>query len=192
MPMPAATAIEALSVFRNVRRRMELRGNIAGVTIYDDFAHHPTAIETTIAGLRADVGDARILAVLEPRSYTMRMGSTNDALAASLAGADVVFCYTDGLEWDANATLRPLRAKLQCFDDIDKLTHAITASSRSGDYVLVMSNGGFGNIHEKLLTALGASGYLPRPYSFLFTIHPAQSFRDDPVLTRIQQFSGVA
>ena len=155
--VPAATAIEALSVFRNVRRRMELRGNIAGVTIYDDFAHHPTAIETTIAGLRADVGDARILAVLEPRSYTMKMGSTNDALAASLAGADVVFCYTDGLEWDANATLKPLRAKLQCFDDIDKLTHAITVSSRNGDYVLVMSNGGFGNIHEKLLTALGAS-----------------------------------
>ena len=155
--VPAAVAIDALSVFRNVRRRMEIRGNVAGVTIYDDFAHHPTAIETTIAGLRATVDGARILAVLEPRSNTMKMGSNKDALAASLAGADVVFCYTNGLEWDAKVTLKSLKAKLQCFDDIDKLTGAIARASSSGDHVLVMSNGGFGNIHEKLLTALGAS-----------------------------------
>jgi UDP-N-acetylmuramate: L-alanyl-gamma-D-glutamyl-meso-diaminopimelate ligase len=155
--VPAATAVEALSVFRNVKRRMEVRGNVGGITIYDDFAHHPTAIETTIAGLRATVGDARILAVLEPRSNTMKMGSIKDALAASLAGADVVFCYTDGLEWDASVTLASLGAKLQCVDDIDGLSRAIATSARSGDHILVMSNGGFGNIHEKLLTTLGAS-----------------------------------
>jgi UDP-N-acetylmuramate: L-alanyl-gamma-D-glutamyl-meso-diaminopimelate ligase len=154
--VPPATAIAALSAFRNVRRRMEVRGNIAGITIYDDFAHHPTAIATTIAGLRATVGDARILAVLEPRSNTMKMGSIKDALPTSLAGADLVFCYTGGLEWDANKALKPLGAKLQCFDDIGRLTDAITRTSRSGDHVLVMSNGGFGNIHEKLLTSLGA------------------------------------
>lgn len=154
--VPPATAIVALSEFRNVRRRMEVRGNIGGVTIYDDFAHHPTAIATTIAGLRATVGDARIVAVLEPRSNTMKMGSIKDALATSLAGADVVFCYTGGLEWDANDALNPLGPKLQCFDDIDRLAQAITRTSRSGDQVLVMSNGSFGNVHEKILTGLGA------------------------------------
>ncbi len=152
--VPAAKAVAALSDFRNVRRRMENRGNVAGITVYDDFAHHPTAIETTIAGLRATVGGERILAVLEPRSNTMKMGSIKDALAASLAGADLVFCYTHGLEWDARVTLEPLAAKLQCYDDVDCLVHAITTKSRSGDHVLVMSNGGFGNIHDKLLTAL--------------------------------------
>jgi UDP-N-acetylmuramate: L-alanyl-gamma-D-glutamyl-meso-diaminopimelate ligase len=152
--VPPATAIAALSVFRNVRRRMEVRGNIGGVTVYDDFAHHPTAIATTIAGLRATVGDARIVAVLEPRSNTMKMGSIKDALATSLAGADVVFCYTGGLEWDAHEALNPLGAKLQCFDDIDRLAQAITRTSRSGDQVLVMSNGSFGNVHEKILTGL--------------------------------------
>jgi len=155
--VPAATAVEALSVFRNVKRRMEVRGIVGGITIYDDFAHHPTAIETTIAGLRATVGDARILAVLEPRSNTMKMGSIKDALAASLAGADVVFCYTDGLEWDASVALESLGAKLRCADDIDGLSRAIATSARSGDHILVMSNGGFGNIHEKLLTTLNAS-----------------------------------
>lgn len=152
-----AMAIAALSDFQNVKRRMEVRGKVAGVTIYDDFAHHPTAIETTIAGLRATVGNARILAVLEPRSNTMKMGSVKEALATSLDAADVVFCYTDKLEWDAGITLKSLGEKLYCFDDIDRLSHAIANSASSGDHVLVMSNGGFGNIHEKLLTILGAS-----------------------------------
>jgi UDP-N-acetylmuramate: L-alanyl-gamma-D-glutamyl-meso-diaminopimelate ligase len=155
--VPTATAISALSDFKNVKRRMEVRGNIAGITVYDDFAHHPTAIETTIAGLRASVGGARILAVLEPRSNTMRQGSVKEALAASLAGADVVFCYVDDLEWDASETLNSLGTKLQCFDDIDQLSNAIAAESKSGDHVLVMSNGGFGNIHEKVLTLISAS-----------------------------------
>jgi UDP-N-acetylmuramate: L-alanyl-gamma-D-glutamyl-meso-diaminopimelate ligase len=152
--VPAATAIAALSGFRNVRRRMEVRGSIGGVTVYDDFAHHPTAIATTIAGLRATVGDARILAVLEPRSNTMKMGSIKEALATSLAGADLVFCYTGGLGWDAQEVLKPLGAKLRCSDDIEQLAQAITGKSRNGDHVLVMSNGGFGNIHEKILTKL--------------------------------------
>jgi UDP-N-acetylmuramate: L-alanyl-gamma-D-glutamyl-meso-diaminopimelate ligase len=152
--VPVATSLTALSAFRNVKRRMEVRGNVGGITIYDDFAHHPTAIATTIAGLRATVGDERILAVVEPRSNTMKMGSIKDALAPSLAGADVVFCYTGGLEWDAHEALKPLGTKLKCFDDVDRLAQAITTTSRSGDHVLVMSNGAFGNIHEKILTSL--------------------------------------
>jgi UDP-N-acetylmuramate: L-alanyl-gamma-D-glutamyl-meso-diaminopimelate ligase len=155
--VPAPTAIEALGVFRNVKRRMEVRGEVKGITIYDDFAHHPTAIETTVAGLRAAVGDARIVAVFEPRSNTMKMGSIKQALPASVAAADLVFCYTKGLDWDVEQTLQPLGAKSQCFDDIGMLVKAIAATVRRGDHVVIMSNGGFGNIHEKLLKLLGAS-----------------------------------
>ena len=154
--VPTATGIEALSRFRNVKRRMEVRGEVNGITIYDDFAHHPTAIETTVAGLRAAVGDARIVAVFEPRSNTMKMGSIKQALCPSLAAADLVFCYTHGLDWDVAATLQPLGAKSQCFDNIDKLVKAIVSTARAGDHVVIMSNGGFGNIHEKLLAELPA------------------------------------
>ncbi|HEV8259428.1 MAG TPA: UDP-N-acetylmuramate:L-alanyl-gamma-D-glutamyl-meso-diaminopimelate ligase [Burkholderiales bacterium] len=147
--------IEALAEFRNVKRRLEVRGRVNDITIYDDFAHHPTAIETTIAGLRSKVNGARILAVLEPRSNTMKMGVMKDVLAGSLAGADLVFCYTNGLGWDAGPVLAPLGAKSLCFDDLEKLTEAIAAASRPGDHVLVMSNGGFGGIHTMLLEALG-------------------------------------
>ena len=152
--IPVATGIDALSRFRNVKRRMELRGEVNGVTVYDDFAHHPTAIETTVAGLRASVGDARIIAVFEPRSNTMRMGSIKQALSPSLAAADLVFCYTNGLDWDVAASLQPLGGKAQCLGDIDALVRAIASSARTGDHVLIMSNGGFGNIHEKLLAEL--------------------------------------
>ena len=152
--VPVAKGIEALSEFRNVKRRMEERGSAGGVTVYDDFAHHPTAIETTIAGLRSKVGSARILAVLEPRSNTMKMGTMKDALAGSLAGADLVFCYTEGLTWDASVVLAPLGAKAKFSGDLDQLVAAIVTGSRPGDYVLVMSNGGFGGIHTKLLEAL--------------------------------------
>ncbi len=154
--VPTALAIEALSRFRNVKRRMEMRGEVNGITIYDDFAHHPTAIESTVNGLRAVVGDARIVAVFEPRSNTMKMGSVKQALCPSLAGADLVFCYTNGLDWDVAGTLQPLGAKSQCFDDIDVLVRAIVSSARAGDHVVIMSNGGFGNIHEKLLAELQA------------------------------------
>jgi UDP-N-acetylmuramate: L-alanyl-gamma-D-glutamyl-meso-diaminopimelate ligase len=152
--VPVTKGIEALAEFRNVKRRLEVRGTVNDITLYDDFAHHPTAIETTIAGLRSKVNGSRILAVLEPRSNTMKMGVMKDALAGSLAGADLVFCYTHGLGWDAAPVLAPLGAKSACFDDLAKLTEAIAAASRPGDHVLVMSNGSFGGIHTKLLEAL--------------------------------------
>ena len=147
-------AIEALGSFANVRRRMELRGTVSGVSVYDDFAHHPTAIATTIAGLRRKVGDARIFAVLEPRSNTMKLGAMKDALPGSLAGADRVFCYTNGLSWDVAGALQPLGARAACFADLSALVGAIVDFARPGDQVLVMSNGGFGGIHGKLLEAL--------------------------------------
>jgi len=152
--VPVTKGIDALAEFRNVKRRLEMRGAIKGVTVYDDFAHHPTAIQTTIAGLRSKVGNARILAVLEPRSNTMKMGVMKDALAGSLSGADLVFCYTNDLGWDAKPVLAPLGAKANCFEDLGKLVEAIVAASRPGDYALVMSNGGFGGVHAKLLEAL--------------------------------------
>ena len=151
-------AIAALSRFQNVRRRLEIRGAANGVTVYDDFAHHPTAIATTVAGLRRKVGANRILAVLEPRSNTMKLGVLKDQLPGSLAGADRVYCYTRALGWDPRATLMPLGAKAYCADDIESLVSAVTAEARAGDHVLVMSNGGFGGIHAKLLARLAAQG----------------------------------
>jgi UDP-N-acetylmuramate: L-alanyl-gamma-D-glutamyl-meso-diaminopimelate ligase len=152
--VPVAKGIDALAEFRNVKRRMELRGAVNGVTLYDDFAHHPTAIQTTIAGLRSKVRDARILAVLEPRSNTMKMGIMKDALAGSLAGADLVFCYTRDLGWDARQVLAPLGAKASTFDDLGALIAAVAAAAHAGDQILVMSNGGFGGVHARLLEAL--------------------------------------
>jgi UDP-N-acetylmuramate: L-alanyl-gamma-D-glutamyl-meso-diaminopimelate ligase len=150
-----AAAIEALNAFRGVKRRMELRGAVGGVTVYDDFAHHPTAIRTTLEGLRRKVGGARILAVLEPRSNTMKLGLMKDELAPSLAAADVVFCYTAGLGWDAAAALAPLGARARPVGELEALVAAIAREARPGDQVVVMSNGGFGGIHAKLLAALG-------------------------------------
>ncbi|MCC7549585.1 MAG: UDP-N-acetylmuramate:L-alanyl-gamma-D-glutamyl-meso-diaminopimelate ligase [Burkholderiales bacterium] len=152
--VPVATAVAGLGGFRNVRRRLEVRGSARGITVYDDFAHHPTAIETTIAGLRSKVGMARILAVLEPRSNTMKMGVMKDTLAPSLADAQGVFCYTGGIDWPAAAALAPLGEKLSCADDLDALVRSIVAVARAGDHVLVMSNGGFGGVHARLLEAL--------------------------------------
>jgi UDP-N-acetylmuramate: L-alanyl-gamma-D-glutamyl-meso-diaminopimelate ligase len=149
-----SAAIAALGRFRNVKRRMELRGEVRGVKVYDDFAHHPTAIDTTVAGLRQHVGDARILAVLEPRSNTMKQGVMKDALPGSLRDADRVFCYTANLGWDAAAVLAPLGERVRCDDDLPRLVEAIAGEARRGDQVLVMSNGGFGGIHDKLLARL--------------------------------------
>jgi UDP-N-acetylmuramate: L-alanyl-gamma-D-glutamyl-meso-diaminopimelate ligase len=157
--VPARAGIEALAQFRNVKRRMEVRGVVNGITVYDDFAHHPTAIETTLSGLRSRVNGERILAVLEPRSNTMKLGVWKDALAESLAGADRVFCYTANLGWDAAAALRPLGEKATLSDDLERLVELVAAAARPADHVLVMSNGGFGGIHEKLLARLGASGH---------------------------------
>jgi len=147
-------AIEALGEFKNVKRRMEIKGVANEVTVYDDFAHHPTAIATTVAGLRAKVGTARILAVLEPRSNTMKLGVMKDALPDSLRDADSVFCYANNLGWDAAAALAPIQHKAQTFDDLGQLVAAVTAVAQPGDHVLVMSNGGFGGVHQKLLQAL--------------------------------------
>jgi len=164
--VPAARGIEALQRFRNVKRRLETRGTVAGVTVYDDFAHHPTAIALTIDGLRSRVGSSRILAVLEPRSNTMKLGVMKDSLAGSLGDAELVFCYTNGIGWDAQGALASLGARAMCGDDLERLVAEIVAAARPGDHVLVMSNGGFGGIHDKLLAALAST---ERPFA------PAQS-----------------
>jgi UDP-N-acetylmuramate: L-alanyl-gamma-D-glutamyl-meso-diaminopimelate ligase len=148
--------IAALSSFSGVRRRMQVRGEAGGVTVYDDFAHHPTAIRTTLEGLRRRVGGARILAVLEPRSNTMKRGVFKDALPESLGDADRTFVYAAGLGWDAKAVFARMGERVHCIDDLDRLVAVVSAESRPGDHVLVMSNGGFGGIHEKLLDRLSA------------------------------------
>jgi len=155
--VPIARGLEALTRFENVKRRLELRGEARGVAVYDDFAHHPTAIATTVAGLRRRVGPARILAVLEPRSNTMKLGVMKDRLPESLREADRVFCYGANLGWDAAAALAPLGARATVSDDLGALVRLIAAEAQPGDQVLVMSNGGFGGIHDKLLAALAAS-----------------------------------
>ncbi len=155
-------AIEALSEFKNVKRRMETKGVVNNITVYDDFAHHPTAIETTLAGLRSKLdavsGDAkkgaRIIAVLEPRSNTMKLGVMKDALPASLKHADLVFCYGANLGWDATEALKPIANKAKTFDDLTMLVNAISAAAKSGDHILVMSNGGFGGVHQKIIDSL--------------------------------------
>lgn len=152
--VPVAQGLAALGEFKNVKRRMEIRGTVNGITVYDDFAHHPTAIATTVEGLRHKAGKARILAVLEPRSNTMKLGVMKDALPASLKDADAVFCYSANLGWDARAALAPLGSKAMVSDDLNELISAIAAAAKPGDQVLVMSNGGFGGIHEKLLQRL--------------------------------------
>ncbi len=152
--VPVAQGLAALTEFKNVKRRMEVRGTVNGITVYDDFAHHPTAIDTTVAGLRHKVGKARILAVLEPRSNTMKLGVMKDALPASLKDSDLTFCYAGNLGWDARGALAPLGDKAIVKDDLNELIESIASVAKSGDHILVMSNGGFGGIHEKLLARL--------------------------------------
>jgi len=147
-------AAKALATFQNVRRRMELRGEAGGVKVYDDFAHHPTAIRTTVNGLRRKVGLDRILAVLEPRSNTMKLGTMKAQLPWSLEEADLSFCYQGSLGWDAREALAPMGDKAIVCDTIDALVAAVRRAAKPGDHVLCMSNGGFGGVHDKLLTAL--------------------------------------
>ena len=154
--VPFDKGLEALSRFENVKRRMELRGTVNGVSVYDDFAHHPTAIATTVAGLRRKVGSARILAVLEPRSNTMKLGVMKAQLPASLGETDQVFCYAANLGWDAAEALASLGDKAVVEEDLGRLVARIAASAHAGDQILVMSNGGFGGIHDKLLAALAS------------------------------------
>ena len=150
---PAAAA-QALASFENVKRRMEVRGKVNGVTVYDDFAHHPTAIRTTVNGLRRQVGQARILAVFEPRSNTMKLGTMKAQLPWSLEEADLAFCHSGGLGWDAKAALEPMGDKAQVGANIDEVMTQVLAQVQPGDHLLCMSNGGFGGIHAKLLEAL--------------------------------------
>jgi UDP-N-acetylmuramate: L-alanyl-gamma-D-glutamyl-meso-diaminopimelate ligase len=152
--VPVNVGIEALREFKNVKRRMEVRGIRNGITVYDDFAHHPTAIRTTLDGLRSKVKGARIIAVLEPRSNTMKMGVWKDSLADSLLAADQVFCYNAHLGWDAGEALGPLGKRAEVYDNLDQLTAAITTTAQPGDHVLVMSNGAFGGLHDRLLEAM--------------------------------------
>jgi len=154
--VPAVGAVDALGQFKGVRRRMETRGTVRGVTVYDDFAHHPTAIATTLSGLRRKASSGRILAVIEPRSNTMKLGIMKQALPGSLAEADQVYCYSGGINWDAAAALAPLGDKAQVHGDLTQLIEAVAAAAHDGDHVLIMSNGGFGGIHDKLLQRLAA------------------------------------
>jgi UDP-N-acetylmuramate: L-alanyl-gamma-D-glutamyl-meso-diaminopimelate ligase len=164
-----AAALAALARFKGIRRRQELRGTVRGVRVYDDFAHHPTAIRETIAGLRQHIegsrsrdgagsrardGAGRILAVFEPRSNTLKQGVLKEALPGSFAGADRVYIHHAGLTWDAPALFAPLGARATCIAELPALVAAIVADAREGDHILVMSNGGFGGIHQKLLDAL--------------------------------------
>ena len=153
---PAAAA-KALATFENVRRRLELRGKVGGISVYDDFAHHPTAMRTTVNGLRRRVGRERILAVFEPRSNTMKLGSMKAQLPWALEEADLVFCHAGSLGWDPRDSLRPLGELATVFDNIDALIAGIKARARPGDHILCMSNGGFGGIHAKLLDSLAAA-----------------------------------
>jgi UDP-N-acetylmuramate: L-alanyl-gamma-D-glutamyl-meso-diaminopimelate ligase len=153
--VPIERGLDALTRFANVKRRMEVRGTVNGITVYDDFAHHPTAIDTTVAGLRAKVGPkTRILAVLEPRSNTMKLGTMKDQLPHALRLADKVFCYGQNLGWDPAEALAPMGVRAQTSDDLDALVRMIAGEAKPGDQVLVMSNGGFGGIHGKILQAV--------------------------------------
>ncbi|MEC5159617.1 MULTISPECIES: UDP-N-acetylmuramate:L-alanyl-gamma-D-glutamyl-meso-diaminopimelate ligase [unclassified Janthinobacterium] len=155
--VPTAQAAQSLARFENVKRRMEVRGVVNDITVFDDFAHHPTAIATTVGGLRQKIGaKGRILAVLEPRSNTMKLGAMKDALPGSLVDADLVFGFgsPEALGWSLGDALAPLGARASSFEQIDALVAAVAGAARPGDQIIVMSNGGFGGVHQKLLEAL--------------------------------------
>jgi UDP-N-acetylmuramate: L-alanyl-gamma-D-glutamyl-meso-diaminopimelate ligase len=150
-----ADACRALSAFPGVKRRMEVVGEARGVTVYDDFAHHPTAIATTLEGLRKKVGSARIVAIIEPRSNTMRLGAHKDSLAPSVAAADEVIWYQpEGLNWDLGPVVAASPVPAQVLNSIDGIVARVVAEAQPGDQVVIMSNGGFGGIHRKLVDAL--------------------------------------
>jgi len=150
-------ALEALRHFGGVRRRLEVRGTVGGVTVYDDFAHHPTAVATTLDGVRRKAGGGRVIAVLEPRSNTMKLGVQKAALADSLRGADKVFVYqSPEVKWDVAAAMQPLGALATVHADLGQLTATLAVEARPGDHLVLMSNGSFGGLHERLLGALRA------------------------------------
>ena len=147
-------AAGAMRDFGNVKRRMEVLGTVRGITVYDDFAHHPTAIRTTLDGLRRKVGEARILAVFEPRSNTMKLGTMKAQLPWSLEAANLSFCHGGGLGWDAREALQAMGARAQVADTIDALVAQVRAAAQPGDHIVCMSNGGFGGVHARLMQAL--------------------------------------
>jgi UDP-N-acetylmuramate: L-alanyl-gamma-D-glutamyl-meso-diaminopimelate ligase len=165
--VPIAQAATSLGSFQSVKRRMEVRGMVRNITVYDDFAHHPTAIATTVGGLRQKMGNSvatglgtsgggRILAVLEPRSNTMKLGAMKDALPGSLRDADLVFGFgsEEALGWSLADALAPLGKIATSYDQLDALVHAVSHAALPGDHIVVMSNGGFGGVHQKILDAL--------------------------------------
>ena len=152
-----SVAAQALCSFENVKRRMEIRGQVRGITVYDDFAHHPTAMRTTLDGLRRQVQSGRILAIFEPRSNTMKLGTMKAQLPWSLEAADLAFCHAGGLDWDAQDALSPMGNKAQVAHSIDELVQQVLQAALPGDHLLCMSNGGFGGVHQRLLQALQAA-----------------------------------
>ena len=152
-----SVAAQALCSFENVKRRMEIRGQVRGITVYDDFAHHPTAMRTTLDGLRRQVQSSRILAIFEPRSNTMKLGTMKAQLPWSLEAADLAFCHAGGLDWDAQDALSPMGNKAQVANSIDELVQQVLQAALPGDHLLCMSNGGFGGVHQRLLQALQAA-----------------------------------
>jgi UDP-N-acetylmuramate: L-alanyl-gamma-D-glutamyl-meso-diaminopimelate ligase len=153
--VPSKVAIEALTSFINTKRRLELKGEVNQVRVFDDFAHHPTAIAKTLAGVRANVGSRRVMAILEPRSNTMKSGVHKDTLAKSLSDADMVFVYQgEQVKWSVEALIADCVQPCFVSQDIRQLVANIVANAQAGDTLVVMSNGGFGGIHDKLLLAL--------------------------------------
>ncbi|MCW8855010.1 MAG: UDP-N-acetylmuramate:L-alanyl-gamma-D-glutamyl-meso-diaminopimelate ligase [Gammaproteobacteria bacterium] len=154
--VPVAQSIDALAHFKGIKRRMEVCGEVKGVIVYDDFAHHPTAIKETLQGLRAAVGEAKIWAVLEPRSNTMRMGVHKQQLAASLMDADQVMLYQpENMDWDMQPVIDEVGNKAHLLNQLDAIVSLLGDQAKEGDHILVMSNGAFGGIHQKILDALG-------------------------------------
>ena len=148
-------SIEALAKFKSIKRRMEVKGIANNITVYDDFAHHPTAIKTTLAGLRAKVGSQKIIAVLEPRSNTMKLGIHKEAIVNALVEADDVYCFESAdIQWSMEALFIEQGEKVDISSDIDELCEKLVKNSAAGDHILIMSNGGFGGIHQKLLDKL--------------------------------------
>jgi UDP-N-acetylmuramate: L-alanyl-gamma-D-glutamyl-meso-diaminopimelate ligase len=157
MGVSPARSAGALGRFAGVRRRLELRGEVQGIRVYDDFAHHPTAVAMTIDGIRRQPERGRIIAVLEPRSNTMRLGVHRAELAESLKGADRVWLYQpEGLNWNLDDVAAELGARATVIRVLPELVEALESDLRAGDRVLIMSNGGFGGLHDRLLAALRA------------------------------------
>ena len=153
--VPPEAALEALQSFKGVKRRLELRGEVAGIKVYDDFAHHPTAFAATLTAIRRQLaGGGRVVAVFEPRSNTMKLGAMRARLPESFAAADRVYSFSGGVDWDVAATMQPLGARATNFSDINSLVATLARDSRAGDHVIIMSNGGFAGIHQKLLHSL--------------------------------------